>query len=282
MFNLVIAFSLAAAAQTSSLSSSIAPSETPKFTYVLAEGFTGWACVDFGVRGAAPLKLRDDGSYQVDVQGGILPTSSFPTLRESPSGVEVLQLTDGRLRRVESLPGSERGETRSESPVSRHCLFFGTPEEAQTARRPPTLYESTMAGRAVTSESFEFVRGALSDFRDASRLCIDARGSDRDAIVRSAVAAGLALDSKSVRTKCSDSFAGIHIRFQVDRSHFTHSSARGAPFGFGELRRESPNGNLALVVWIDTHGGGARELARRFGQDLAEFLSKAAVAESQR
>jgi len=50
MFDLTLAFSLAAAAQTSSLSPSTAANETPKFTYMLPEGFTGWACVDFGVR----------------------------------------------------------------------------------------------------------------------------------------------------------------------------------------------------------------------------------------
>jgi hypothetical protein len=252
--------------------------QAPRFTYVLPENFKGWACVDFGVSAAAPLLVRDDGSYQVDVQRGIVSTSSLPHLSTSPTDVKILQLVDGRLLPApESLAHrSTRHQTDTNSPISRHCLFLGTAEEARTIRRPPTLYESTLRNIGDIPERFEFVQGTLADFADVSRVCVDARDSDRRVILRSA-AAGFKQGAEAI-VKCSHSFRGIQIRFEPGRSIYTHSSARGELFGFGEVKRDHDQKADALVVWLDDEPGTATDLAGRFGRALGELFARAAAA----
>src|SRR5687767_11078714 len=90
--------------------------DVPRFKYVLPEGFRGWACVDFGVEGAA--------------------TRHFPS--------ELIQIVNGNPRRVESNETQHRGEYDSNNPIARYCVFFGSAAAAAAFQRPPTLTESRL------------------------------------------------------------------------------------------------------------------------------------------
>ena len=51
--------------------------DVPGFRYVLPEKFSGWACVDFGVEGAPPLR-REQGLYVIEPTNGADPANLEP------------------------------------------------------------------------------------------------------------------------------------------------------------------------------------------------------------
>lgn len=247
--------------------------ETPRFRYVLPADFSGWACVDFGVAGAPPLK-RDGAAYVLEPsRGAIQRTSSLPHLADPPVPFEVIRIVNGSSRRVESDASLSRSEYDSKSPVSRHCQFFGPSASVTAVPRPPTLAESRL-GTDPVLQHFDFLTGDLCEFRDSSRLCLaasDFAGSD----VRTHILRALGPQSAPIANRC-DGFAGIIVRYHADRALQTHSSAAGPRSAFAEVRRErAAKGTTALATWSSMQGGSAAEMAEQFGRHLADLFRHA-------
>ena len=249
--------------------------EMPRFRYVLPEGFRGWACVDFGVADAPPLR-RDAGLFVVEPQNDVIVrTSSLPALSMPPFPAELIRMVDGKGHRTDVTTTLSRGHSDSKDPVARHCLFFGSAEAAARFPRPPTLTESRL-GTDPVLQDFEFVRGDLCEFHGVPRVCLATSGEGSRPAVRS-VRQTLG-DSVTVTTGDCDAFDGIAIEYRTDRSEQTHSSARGALFAHAEVRREIPGrGTTALVIWANTETRSADRLAAEFARELAFFLGQAAA-----
>ena len=248
---------------------------TPGFRYVLPEGFSGWACVDFGVDGAPPL-TREEGLYVIEpTKGTILRTSSLPNLATPPLVSELVQVSSGSARRLEIRETQRRSAYDTKDPVSRHCVFFGTEAAAALVPRPPTLTESRL-GTDPLLEHFEFELGNLCEFRDTSRLCLAVSNTSRrlrDTIVRS-----LGARVTAGSGQC-DGFDGIVVQYTAERAIQTHSSSPGRPFAFAEVRRsDKVRGTSGLVTWTNGHEGSAEAIAERFGRDLSAFLKQVDAA----
>jgi hypothetical protein len=249
--------------------------EFPRFRYMLPQGFRGWACIDFGVQDAPPLKEDAQGIYQIEpISDAIVTTSSLPNLKHGPFPSELMERVDGQPRRIEFREIQDRFEYSTTSTVSRSCLLFGSAAEAGAFPRPPTLRESQLGTSPVLRE-FEFQDGSLCDFRHVSRVCVDARDVRRRNIGRTIVSAvGLPGSSTS---QC-DRFDGVTVRYRAEWSVNTHSSARGAPTATAEVRREQRGkGTVAAAIWIDNTGASADASGKRFGHDLAELLRQAST-----
>jgi hypothetical protein len=250
--------------------------EFPRFRYMLPEGFRGWACIDFGVQDAPPLKRDAHGIYQIEpINDVIVTTSSLPNLKPGPFPSELMEVVDGQLRRIEFREIQNRFEYSTTSMVSRSCLLFGSAAEARAFPRPPTLRESELGTSPVLRE-FEFNEGSLCDCQHVSRLCVDAKDVRRRNIGRTIISAvGL---PESSTGKCG-SFDGVTVRYRAEWSEYTHSSARGAPTPIAEVRREQRGkGTIAAAMWADNTGASADASAERFGHDLAELFRRASTA----
>ncbi len=247
----------------------------PEFRYMLPEGFRGWACIDFGVHDAPPLKQDAQGVYQIEpINDAIVTTSSLPNLKYDPFPSELMEVVDGQLRRIEFREIQNRFEYSTTSMVSRSCLLFGSAAKARAFPRPPTLRESQLGTSPVLRE-FEFNEGSLCDFQHVSRLCVDAKDVRRRNISRTIISA-VGLPESSTGT-CGR-FDGVIVRYRAEWSAYTHSSARGAPTPIAEVRREqSGKGTVAAVIWVDNTGDSAEASAKRFGQDLAELFRQAST-----
>jgi hypothetical protein len=254
--------------------------ESLRFRYILPEGSNTWVCVDFGVPSAPALKQDSQGTFEIiGRRNGIVATSSLPDLTRPPLATEVLRFVDGELRRIDVTETRQRFEYDTKSSVSRSCLFFGSDEDARKVNRPPTLTETKNAVTPL-SERFEFEQGSLCDLKEESRFCVDARDRDKSDVA-SILAGMLRKESgRTVSTKCAGTFEGIAVRYNADFAAQTHSSARGPRYGFAEVRRDkSAGGTTALAVWMDTDGGSAAEMARRFGRDLERLFGQIETAE---
>jgi hypothetical protein len=248
----------------------------PRFQYKLPEGFRGWACIDFGVQDAPPLKQDAQGTYQIEpISDVIVTTSSLPNLKEGPFPSQLMEVADGQPRRIDLREIQNRFEYSTTSTVSRSCLLFGSAAEARSFPRPPTLRESQLGSSPVLRE-FEFDQGSLCDFQHVSGVCVDAKDVRRRNIGRTIISAvGLPESSTS---KC-DGFDGVTVRYRAEWSVNTHSSARGAPTPMAEVRREQRGkGTVAAVIWADNTGASADASAERFGRDLAELFRQASTA----
>src|SRR5688500_10432886 len=143
---------VAAILQTAPVASQTAVTEPPRFRYVLPEDFRGWACVDFGVADAPPLR-RDEDLYVIEATpDAILRTSSFPALARPPFASELLRMVDGKPQRTEVTTTLSRGQSDTKDPVARYCLFFGSAADAARFPRPPTLTESRLGTNPVLRE----------------------------------------------------------------------------------------------------------------------------------
>ena len=268
---------------TVGIQAGIAPSihatdlQTPRFTYILPEGFVGWACFDFGVEGAPPLNRDSNGFYLLQpVKNGIVPTSSFPRLEHPPFASEVMQMVNGQQKAVAFDEIQQRGESDSKSTVARYCSFFGSAAAARLVPRPPTLTESAL-GTAPLLQRFEFSMGSLCDFREVSRACLEAKDVAKGRIER-AMVEGLRGHSIKASRNCN-AFDGIVVRYRADWALQTHGNARGPRYAFAEVRREQRGkGTLALATWSDSDGGEADAVAKRFDRDLAEFFQHVTAA----
>lgn len=112
----------------------------PSLIYVLPEGFSGWACVDFGVATGTPLE--QEGTSLV-----IRPTLGV-VLQASNSSKDLLYATTqgafeegvgGRRALPLEAHRSSTTETDSNDPVARHCEFFGSQEYIERAGDAPKL-----------------------------------------------------------------------------------------------------------------------------------------------
>jgi hypothetical protein len=114
------------------------PPEGPKLTYLLPVGFSGWACVDFGVAGAPALE-QEGGTLVIRPRGeevlqasnnstDILYATTTEVFEEGPAGRQALSF---EILRTTSI------ETVSNDPVARHCTFFGTEEQSERAADSP-------------------------------------------------------------------------------------------------------------------------------------------------
>jgi hypothetical protein len=115
----------------------VAASERPRVLFLLPDGFSGWACVDFGVESAPPLP-RERETLVIRVRPGGVPRTSnsardMPPLGEAriESGGKWLPLPGGLRARKSS------GMAIFKSPVERQCVFFGSKDAAAAAGDPP-------------------------------------------------------------------------------------------------------------------------------------------------
>jgi hypothetical protein len=270
LFGAAIQVAIVPAIQTGDL-------ETPRLKYILPEGFAGWACFDFGVNGAPPLKRDGKGVYLLEpIRDAIVPTSSLPSLKHLTFASEVIGIVEGQEKPVTVDEIRQRDEYDSERAVSRHCSFFGSASAARTSRRPPTLTESRI-GTAPLLQKFEFSKGSVCDFRQIPRVCLDAKDVAKRRIHK-AIVESLRGYSITAGAKC-DAFDGIVVRYRTDWALQTHGNSRGSRYGFAEVRREQRGkSTIALATWSDTDGGEADAVARRFDRDLAEFFRQATTA----
>ncbi len=120
------------------------PPEGPVLSYVLPEGFSGWACTDFGVAGAQPLS-RDGEAFVIQPEAGVVvQTSDSPAnLLFARTGAVLVETAGGRR----SFPATGFQATSTDHDtkhlVARHCVFFGTEEEHEAAGEAPTLIRDT-------------------------------------------------------------------------------------------------------------------------------------------
>jgi hypothetical protein len=145
-----------------------ASDEPRRFTYLLPNGFTGWVCVDFGVAGARSLPREGNALIIRPAKEEILKTSDNAGI-VPPFGDAWIE-HQGRRR---ALPQNverriTRSLTRSETPVQRHCTFFGTVDAADAAGDAPGFEGDPREARGVSSEEREALV-ALYDATDGRR-----------------------------------------------------------------------------------------------------------------
>lgn len=130
-------------------------SEVPRFLFLLPEGFSGWACVDFGVAGAGPLPREGDTLVIRVRPGGVLKTSDsaggMPPIGEAriETGGKRLPLPHDVYARKYS------GLTDTRNPVEHQCVFFGTEDAADAAGTPPGLERSPKEAGGVSAPERE-------------------------------------------------------------------------------------------------------------------------------
>jgi hypothetical protein len=258
------------------LAQTVSPvSDTPKFKYVLPDGFRGWACIDFGVPDAPALTQDARGYYVIEaVTDVIVKTSSFPGLTATPYASEIAQVIDGQPRVIEPRQSQIRFDSPGTGPISRSCLFIGH-YDGRSVQRPPTLRESAMGTSPILNE-FEFVQGSLCDLRQVTSVCIDARDVRQRNIGRT-IASALGMPA-TLKSNCYDK-VGVAVRYEADWGVITHSKARGIPMPIAQIHRLSgPKGQPAFAIWTDPEEESAEAGATRFGRELAELFRKAAAA----
>ncbi len=257
-------------------------SDSARLRYILPEGVDGWVCVDFGVAGAPALNQDEHGVFEIVARrNDIVATSSLPHHTQSRAPSEMVRVIEGQRHRMDIMDISEtprRSEYDFKSPVSRHCVFFGSAKEAHRVGRPPTLPESRNAGK-LESEHFEFERGTLCDLKDEPRFCVNARDEEKTNVAKILVGVLRKEPGRTVNTKCGLTFHGIVVRYEGRFSAVTHSDQRGPRYGFGEVRRsQAGKGDVALAWWRGDESGTAAEVAGRFGRDLARLFEQVTSA----
>lgn len=116
------------------------PPQGPSLIYVLPQGFSGWACVDFGVVGAPTLDQEGSSFVIRAKQGEIIQTSLNPKDALFPTTDQVFEEVGGK-RQALSIVVLRVSHTESDTdyPETRHCSFFGTADEGAAAGDPPKL-----------------------------------------------------------------------------------------------------------------------------------------------
>ena len=117
------------------------PQQGPKFVLLLPEQSEGWTCVDFGVAGEPEL-TREGAAWLLDASGGhLLRTSSKPEGLVAVLPEQAFRTVAGR--RSPLPPGIDlrrsTSDTDTKSPVSRHCVFYGTEAQSESAPDAPEL-----------------------------------------------------------------------------------------------------------------------------------------------
>jgi hypothetical protein len=113
----------------------------PAFIVVLPERDPGWVCVDFGIEGAPSLQ-REGEAWVIDATSqSVIQTSTNPAGLLTVFPRDVYRVVDGqRVSLGYSAPlRKATADIDTNSPISRHCLFYGTEEAAAVAGDPPEL-----------------------------------------------------------------------------------------------------------------------------------------------
>ena len=123
---------------------------------------------------------------------------------------------------------------------------------------------------------FKFHLGSLADFGAPQIVCVTGSDDMGNFDVTAVILAELKRRIPAFENSCGERPNRIAVHYQSDYSHVTHSSERGPRFGLGRVAREaSGGGRAAEATWSDGRGGTAREVAARFGRELASFLLSA-------
>jgi hypothetical protein len=124
----------------------------PKFLFLLPEGFHGWICVDFGVKGAAPLPREGDVLVVRPREGLVMETSEdisplyfYGEARFEINGARQPLPDDGFVS-----PGFSRiGPNES---TQRACDFVGSTDERDRAGTPPGFERPSRNRRLIPTE----------------------------------------------------------------------------------------------------------------------------------
>jgi hypothetical protein len=149
----------------------------PQVVYLIPEGFSGCACVDFEMKGAQPL-TREGGTPVIRVKPGVILETSdpddavalrFPTEAWIEQGGERRALPEGvRASRTLGMSGPNE-------PHQRQCLFIGTVDQEDAAAKPPGFETGWFASRPIPAfEITTVVRNGtphqVSDYASAGPL----------------------------------------------------------------------------------------------------------------
>ncbi|HEY1205296.1 MAG: hypothetical protein ABSH46_23230 [Bryobacteraceae bacterium] len=104
-----------------------------QYVWLLPEGYHGWACVRFGVAGAPPLP-REGGARLIRVWPDHDVETSDKTASYSLYGRVWFEANGQRQEEPEGT-GSQRAILSTDN--GRHCVFFGTVDEADAAKYAP-------------------------------------------------------------------------------------------------------------------------------------------------
>jgi hypothetical protein len=131
------------------------PDITKKFIFLLADGFKGWMCVDFGVVGAPPLPREGDALVIRPRQGEVLSTSDKTDALFSYG--EAWFEVYGERRPLPDDVTVQAGTSRTGNtePTERRCAFVGTFEEREAAEEAPGFEHRTPQSKPIPLEERE-------------------------------------------------------------------------------------------------------------------------------
>jgi hypothetical protein len=115
------------------------PSLPPQVIYLVPESFSGWVCVDFDIKVAAPLP-REGATVVIRARPGVvLQTSESDDKVALAFPVEVFVEAGGSRRRLPDGVSGRRTVSRSgpNEPTTRTCRFIGTIDQDDAAGEPP-------------------------------------------------------------------------------------------------------------------------------------------------
>lgn len=126
--------------------------DPPKFLFLLPEDFHGWICMDFGVKGAAPLP-REGDALVVRPREGIVMESSEDIDPISFYGEAWIEANGGRqpipIYGFVSPGVSRMGPNEL---TQRACDFVGSTDERERAGEPPGFERPSRNKRLIPSE----------------------------------------------------------------------------------------------------------------------------------
>jgi hypothetical protein len=111
----------------------VAQERPESYVWLLPDGFHGWVCVAFGVAGALPLPREGDARV-LRVRPGHDVETSDKTVTYSLYGPVWFEANGPRREPPEGV-GSQRAILSSST--NRHCVFFGTVDQADAAEVAP-------------------------------------------------------------------------------------------------------------------------------------------------
>jgi hypothetical protein len=117
------------------------PHSGPDFVLLLPDPAEGWTCVDFGVAGEPEL-TREGEAWLVDASAShLVRTSSNPEGLLTLFPRDAFGVVSGRRTPLPAGVDMRRStsSTDTKSPITRHCVFYGTEAQSESAPDAPEL-----------------------------------------------------------------------------------------------------------------------------------------------
>jgi len=117
------------------------PHSGPEFVLLLPDHAGGWTCVDFGVAGEPELEGEGDAWLLDASTSHILRTSSNPEGLLTIFPKEAFRIVSGQRTPLPAGVDLRRSASNidTKSPIARHCVFYGTEAQSESAPEAPEL-----------------------------------------------------------------------------------------------------------------------------------------------